>query len=80
MINLFEQMKTGNIKQQEAYSAIMDLCVFDELHAYNPVLCGTLPIGIDIKGSDLDIIMEVQELDFLQSNYKLFTLIKKISL
>jgi hypothetical protein len=57
-------MKTGNIKQQEAYSAIMDLCVFDELHAYNPVLCGTLPIGIDIKGSDLDIIMEVQELDF----------------
>lgn len=63
MINLFEQMKTGNKKQREAYLAIKKLNILYELHAYNPVLCGTLPIGIDIKGSDLDIIMEVKELD-----------------
>ncbi|WP_429663416.1 DUF4269 domain-containing protein [Bacillus gobiensis] len=24
-------------------------------------MCGTLPIGIDIEGSDLDIIMEVND-------------------
>ncbi|KMJ57349.1 alpha/beta hydrolase [Bacillus sp. LL01] len=55
-------MKAGNIKQQEAYVAMRDLNILNELDAYNPILCGTLPIGIDIQGSDLDIIMEVQEL------------------
>lgn len=63
MINLFEQMKTGNIQQQKAYSTIYELKIFDELHVYNPVLCGTIPIDINIKGSDLDIIMEVRDLD-----------------
>lgn len=63
LIDLFEGMKTGNKKQQDAYSAIMELNIFNELSSYNPVLCGTLPIGIDIVGSDLDIIMEVQELE-----------------
>ena len=59
-------MKTGNKKKQDAYTAIMELDIFNELSTYNPVLCGTLPIGIDIVGSDLDIIMEVQELDHFE--------------
>jgi hypothetical protein len=63
MIDLFEKMKMGTEKQQDAYSAIKELDIMNELSAYNPVLCGTLPIGIDIPGSDLDIIMEVQELE-----------------
>ncbi len=33
----------------------------EELSLYTPVLCGTLPIEIDIDGSDLDIIMEVHD-------------------
>ncbi|WP_404462562.1 DUF4269 domain-containing protein [Sutcliffiella horikoshii] len=56
-------MKTGNKQQQKAYSTINELKIFDELRVYNPVLCGTFPIEIDIKGSDLDIIMEVRDLD-----------------
>ncbi|MGM0852746.1 MAG: DUF4269 domain-containing protein [Bacillota bacterium] len=56
-------MKIGTKKQQDAYRAIMELDILNELSTYNPVLCGTLPIGIDILGSDLDIIMEVQELE-----------------
>jgi hypothetical protein len=56
-------MKTGNKRQQNAYSAIMEINIFNELNTYDPVLCGTLPIGIDVEGSDLDIIMEVQEFD-----------------
>lgn len=63
MIDLFERMKIGTEKQQDAYSAIMELDIMNRLSSYTPVLCGTLPIGIDITGSDLDIIMEVQELD-----------------
>ncbi|ART78514.1 DUF4269 domain-containing protein [Sutcliffiella horikoshii] len=60
-------MKTGNIQQQKAYSAILELNILNDLHIYNPVLCGTLPIGIDVKGSDLDIIMEVRELDIFSN-------------
>ncbi|TYS67949.1 DUF4269 domain-containing protein [Sutcliffiella horikoshii] len=56
-------MKKGKIQQQEAYSAIQELNILNDLHIYNPVLCGTLPIGIDVKDSDLDIIMEVRKLD-----------------
>lgn len=63
MNDLFERMKTGNIQQQEAYAAIKELKILDDLKDYNPVLCGTIPIDIDIKGSDLDIIMEVRKLD-----------------
>lgn len=63
MNSLFEQMKTGNKQQQKAYAAINELKLLDDLNDYNPVLCGTIPIDIDIKGSDLDIIMEVKYLD-----------------
>ncbi|MFC0560150.1 DUF4269 domain-containing protein [Halalkalibacter alkalisediminis] len=38
-----------------------------ELIAYTPLLCGTLPIQIDIDGSDLDIIMEVNEFNHLRN-------------
>ncbi|SEQ88459.1 protein of unknown function [Virgibacillus subterraneus] len=71
--NLFKRMETGNEIQQTAYKAVNELGTFNELSMYNPVLCGTLPIGIDVEGSDLDVIMEVQELndfkDRLQSLY-----------
>lgn len=63
MNDFFEQMKTGNIQQQGAYSAIQELNILNDFHIYKPVLCGTIPIGIDVHGSDLDIIMEVRELD-----------------
>ncbi|WP_404430708.1 DUF4269 domain-containing protein [Sutcliffiella horikoshii] len=71
MINLFEKMKTGNKQQQEAYSAVKDLGILNDLLAYNPVLCGTFPIGINVKGSDLDIIMEVQELDLFEEKLQI---------
>lgn len=31
----------------------------EDLQSYSPILCGTIPLGIDIASSDLDIIMEV---------------------
>jgi hypothetical protein len=62
MIELFASMKKGTDRQQKAYAVIMELDILNDMNTYHPVLCGTLPIGIDITGSDLDIIMEVQEL------------------
>ncbi|WP_230500099.1 DUF4269 domain-containing protein [Sutcliffiella rhizosphaerae] len=67
-------MINGNGKQRAAYTAIMQLNILSDLKEYNPTLCGTIPIGIDIEGSDLDIIMEVHDLETfaarLQALYK----------
>ncbi len=73
MIHLFEGMKTGNQRQMNAYKAIDELGLFEDLRLYKPVLCGTIPIGIDVESSDLDIIMEVKELkSFQQKLYDLY--------
>ncbi len=52
----------GNARQQKAYRALQSLDLFNILRAYAPVLAGTVPLGIDIEGSDLDIICEAHEL------------------
>lgn len=65
-MDLFERMNMGTEKQQNAYAAIMELDILNDLSTYTPVLCGTLPIGIDISSSDLDIIMEVHELELFE--------------
>ena len=57
LIQLVEAMKSGSDKQKMAYKAIEELQIMDTLRSYNPVVCGTIPIGIDIEGYDLDIIM-----------------------
>ncbi|WP_404451904.1 DUF4269 domain-containing protein [Virgibacillus necropolis] len=73
MINLLDCMKEGNERQQSAYFAIHELNIMNDLIDYNPVLCGTVPIGIDVKGSDLDIIMEANDLNsFGEKIYNLY--------
>ncbi|WP_379132412.1 DUF4269 domain-containing protein [Paenibacillus sp. sgz500958] len=54
-------LKSGSNKQRLAYQAIMDTEIWNRLSSYTPVLCGTIPIGIDTAASDLDIIMEVSD-------------------
>ncbi|MCZ0703850.1 hypothetical protein J2T56_002071 [Natronobacillus azotifigens] len=59
MFETIDYLQNGNKVQKKAYEAINNLGIIEDLSAYNPILCGTVPIGIDIPGSDLDIIMEV---------------------
>lgn len=33
----------------------------EELAAYAPILCGTIPLDIDVENSDLDIVLEVRD-------------------
>lgn len=46
----------GNTRQAMAYNTLINHKVIELLAGYNPLLVGTIPIGIDIEGSDLDIL------------------------
>lgn len=52
---------SGNEVQQAAYRALQKHHVMEILSPYTPILTGTIPIDIDIEGSDLDIICEVYD-------------------
>ena len=54
-------LKNGNERQQKAYTDLTQLHVFEKLEKYNPVLAGTIPIGIDLANSDLDIICQCND-------------------
>lgn len=56
-----DYLKTGNERQSRAHEAILESRIFSELASFTPVLCGTIPIEVDIEESDLDIIMEVHD-------------------
>lgn len=63
MMNFFSQMKNGPPKQQAAWSACRQLNLFENLKYYQPTLCGTIPIMVDVESSDLDVICEVKDFD-----------------
>lgn len=58
-----EYLKRGNEVQRRSYEVLRELNLMEYLQAYSPVLTGTIPIQIDIEGSDLDIICEVGDFD-----------------
>lgn len=55
-----EYLKTGNGRQRLAYKVLHELAIYEKLKNYNPILAGTIPIGIDLPESDLDIICECE--------------------
>ena len=56
-----EYLKFGNKRQQQAFWQLTELSVFEKLKAYQPILTGTIPIGIDLPDSDLDIICRCED-------------------
>jgi hypothetical protein len=53
----------GTARQQAAYHALEALGVFQLLGAFDPVLVGTIPLDIDMPGSDLDIVCYAPDVD-----------------
>lgn len=51
----------GSPRQQAAFQALQSLGLFEALADYTPLLVGTLPLGLDLPGSDLDILCEVHD-------------------
>lgn len=46
----------GTDRQRQAYRTLTDSGLMRKLGRFDPILVGTIPIGIDIESSDLDII------------------------
>ena len=59
-------LKTGTTQQQAAYHTLCHLGVFDTLRGFTPTLVGSIPIDVDIPGSDVDIICHTDALDIFQ--------------
>lgn len=51
-----DYLRTGSSIQQSAYQALVRHKIIEKLKPYQPLLVGTIPINLDIAGSDLDII------------------------
>lgn len=51
-------LKNGTGLQQQAYTELKALGLFEILANYKPVLAGTIPIAIAVTGSDLDVCCE----------------------
>ncbi len=55
-------LKNGTPRQQAAYGVLQRLRLFERLAAHAPILTGTIPLDIDIPGSDLDVICQAEDL------------------
>lgn len=59
-------MADGTPRQREAVALLEALGLFDVLAAFRPVLAGTVPLDIDVEGSDLDILCQASDFDALE--------------
>lgn len=56
-----DYLQQGTTVQQEVFSILKDSRILDLLSAYEPVLAGTIPIAVDVPGSDLDILCSFKD-------------------
>lgn len=65
MINYknIDYLKDGNKIQRKSCQILQELDIMEYLKEYDPLLTGTIPIEIDIEGSDLDIVCSVKNFD-----------------
>lgn len=69
-----EYLNEGNPKQKQAYEVLTKHEILEKLKSFNPLLVGTIPINIDIEGSDLDIACcfdsEINFKNYLTSSFQ----------
>lgn len=62
-----EYLRHGTEAQQSAYNALTTSNLVHVLRPYQPLLVGTVPIGLQQPGSDLDIVCEVHDLSAFEA-------------
>lgn len=63
LLDTITYLQHGTVRQQESYDALTANTIIEKLHAFTPILAGTIPLNIDIKDSDLDILCYWQDQD-----------------
>ncbi|WP_295767709.1 DUF4269 domain-containing protein [uncultured Mucilaginibacter sp.] len=69
-----DYLANGTSRQQSAYRTLISLNILSILQPFEAVLAGTIPLNIDIQGSDLDILCHYTDKDFFMN-----TLLKEFS-
>lgn len=54
-----DRLRGGNPVQRRCYAMLEREGIFRLLQPFSPLLAGTVPIGIDVEGSDLDIVCRI---------------------
>lgn len=54
----------GSSKMKNVYNLVQKHRIMEHLSEFNPIIIGTIPIGIDIENSDIDIACEVDDYDY----------------
>lgn len=54
-------LKDGNPRQQKAYTILMETNILERLKEHSPIVVGTIPLGIDIASSDLDVVCQLND-------------------
>ena len=68
-----EYLKQGNAKQRQVYQLLTGGDIMSALRVFEPLLVGTIPIGVDIESSDIDIICCFSnKMQFSDTLYQLF--------
>lgn len=65
-----DYLKDGTRMQREAYTILTDHAIMEKLAAFSPVLAGTIPLNIDIPGSDLDIVCQWKDEDVFHQSLR----------
>ncbi|WP_440118723.1 DUF4269 domain-containing protein [Paenibacillus sp. QZ-Y1] len=60
--DVMAHLASGNVRQQDAYQVLRASGLLHILAANHPYPAGTVPIDIDIPGSDLDLLCEAEDL------------------
>lgn len=65
--DVMAHLASGNERQQDAYKVLQSSGLLSILSAYQPYPAGTVPIDIDIPGSDLDLLCEAADLEAFET-------------